>query len=177
MTRRSLRNGAIVVITLAALTGVGTMVASASTRGGDTAGTAAQQRGNAADPNAADRDGDGQRDADGPDDADRQAANGNACVAVRVINPQDDDDARLCTTVQGTRVRVSLTAPSGECRNSVTLQLLGTDQDDVVSCADTGATTATFALGRQVANGTQVCGALAANADFAAARACVRVTG
>jgi len=196
MKRRSLRNGVIVVITLGALTGVGTMVASASTR---TEGAAARG-GNA----AAERDNDADRQADqngtqlpfdpdatpspvdpdgGPagSDQDRAAASINECVTVQARNPQGDDDARLCTTVQRTgmrvdRIRVSLTAP-GECRGNVTLQATtqqGGAMTDTVPCADPA--TVTFAPGREVADGSQVCGVLAADTRFATARACVKVT-
>ena len=207
MKRRSLRNGVIVVITLGALTGVGTMVASASTRTNDSAaqgGNSAGQRGNdadrqadqngAADQNGVDQNG-AQRpfdpdaspspslfdpDVDPDFDQDQADADTNACVAVQLRNAQGNDDARLCTTVQRTgqrvdRIRVSLTA-AGECQGNVTLQATtgqGQALTDTVPCADPA--TATFSPGREVADGSQVCGVLAADDRFAAARACVRI--
>jgi len=213
MNKRSLRNGAIVVITLGALTGVGTMVASASTRTNDAAapaGNSAAQRGddaaapdnnndpndNANDPNNDpndNNDDDATRPFDpdaspspfdpnvspSPVDPDQAAANANAnsCVAVQVINVQANDGAQLCTTVQGNRVQVRLTAPGGECQGTVTLQLTtaqGAPQTDTVPCAGNDSATATFTADQQVADGSQICGVLAADQRFATARACVR---
>ncbi|RSM58060.1 hypothetical protein DMB66_30650 [Actinoplanes sp. ATCC 53533] len=202
MKKRSLRNGVIVVITLGALTGVGTMVASAGTRtddGAATGGNSAEQRGDdadrqagrngAADPNGTQRPADPDAspspfdpDADPNVDADRAAADTSACVAVQVRDAQGDDEARLCTTVRRTglrvdRVRVSLTSP-GDCRGSVTLRATtqqGSALTDTVPCADPA--TATFTPRRNVADGSQVCGVLAADDRFGTARACVRVTG
>lgn len=205
MNKRSLRNGAIVVITLGALTGVGTMVASAGTGTNDAAavgGNQADQRGNDAaapgnnndnindndddarpfDPNVSPSPFDPDADPNGLDpdqvNPDQAAANANSCVAVQVINVQGNDDGQLCTTVQGNRVQVRLTAPDGSCQGNVTLQLTsqGANLTDTVPCAGNGSATATFTPGRQLADGSQVCGVLAADNRFAGARACARVT-
>lgn len=197
MNVRSLRNGAIVVATLGALTGLGTMVASASTRPG--AGGNAAAQGNQADPggNQADQR-DNQADQRGnvspsPFDPDvspspfdpnaSQAAgnaNTNACVAVRLVNTQQNDDAQLCTTVQRAgQVRVSLTAPAGVCQDTVTLRLAtqqgGGALTEAANCAGNGSATATFTLGQQATNGSTVCGSVVADNRFAAAQACVRI--
>ena len=185
MNRRSLRNGAVVVVTLGALTGVGTMVANASTRtdsaaaGGNTAGgNTAGQRGD---------------DANGPLNPGQSPSpfdpRPSACTAVQVLNTQQNGDAQLCTTVQSTGlrvnvVRVSLTVPAGACQGNVTLQATmqqGNNQQgaraltDTVNCDGTGRAVATFNPGQQVANGSQICGTLVADNRLAAARACVRI--
>ena len=165
MNRCSLRNGAVVVVTLGALTGVGTMVANASTRtdagaaGGNAAG------GNAAGGNAAGQRGDDPNgnDANGPlnpgqspspfdprpsasaFDPNQNAGSTNACTAVQVLNTQQNGDAQLCTTVQSTGlrvnvVRVSLTVPAGACQGNVTLQATmqqGNNQQGAGALTDT----------------------------------------
>jgi len=199
MNRRSLRNGAVVAITLGALTGVGTMVANASTRtdAGAAGGSAAGQRGN--DPNGDDANGPlnpGQspspfdpRPSASASSPNQDAGSTNACTAVQVLNTQQNGDAQLCTTVQSTGlrvnvVRVSLTVPAGACQGNVTLQATmqqGNNQQgtgaltDTVNCDGTGRTVATFNPGQQVANGSQICGTLVAGNRLAAARACVRI--
>ena len=204
MNKRSLRNGAIVVITLGALTGVGTMVASAGTGANNAAapaGNSAAQRGNdAAAPGNNDNINDNDQPFDpnvspspfdpdvspspfDPDadpnalDPDQAAANANSCVAVQLINVQDNDDGQLCTTLQGNRVQVRLTAPDGACQDTVTLQLTtpqGANLTDTVPCAGNDSATATFTPGQQLADGSLICGVLAADRRFASARACVR---
>ena len=187
MKRRSLRNGAVVVVTLGTLTGVGTMVASASTRPGavtaSPGGRAGQGRSTTArpvDPSRSPFDPTAGPSSPGPAGS---AGSTNACVAVRTIGGQQTGDAQLCTTVRRTglrvdEVRVSLTVPAGECRDSVTLgvttQQGGAADTQVVACAGTDRATATFTPDRQVADGSQVCGTLLADDRFAAAQACVR---
>ena len=96
-------------------------------------------------------------------------------------NAQQTGDGQLCTTVQGAgagvdQVRVSLTVPAGDCRDSVTLGVTsrqgGGALTQTASCTGTDRATATFT--RQVANGSQVCGTLVADDRFAAAQACVQ---
>jgi len=201
MNIRSLRNGAIVAATLGALTGLGTMVASASTGPGAAAGgNAAQQRDNGADQrgNGADQRG---NETDRPVDpnqspvpfdpsasptapAAQDAGATNACVAVRAIDPQLTGDAQLCTTVQRTglridQVRVSLAAPAGDCVGTVTLRL-NTGQNgggltDTASCTGNAPATAVFTPSQQVTNGSRVCGELVADNRFEAAQACVTI--
>ena len=194
MKKRSLRNGAVMVIALGALTGVGTMVASASTRpstttvanGGAPAGSQAGQRGSttAGQPGST-TDGPLDPSTTAPSD-DRSAATGdlNACVPVQATDAQQNGDARLCTTVERTgqrvgQVRVSLSVPAGECRDGVTLgvttQQAGAARTQFAACTGTDGATATFALGQEVATGSQVCGILADDDRFTAAQACVRI--
>jgi len=193
MNIRSLRNGAIVVATLGALTGLGTMVASASTRtdaaatGGNVAapaGNAAEQRGDEPGRDADPNESPSPFDPSPSPSTDQNVGATDNCVAVRVINAQQSGDAQLCTTVQRTgqridRVRVSLDAPDGACRDSVTLRLTtgqnGRALTDTASCAGNNPATATFTPDQQVTDGSLICGELVADNRFEAAQACVRI--
>ena len=198
MKRSSLRNAAVVVITLGALTAVGTMVASASTRpaGATTApGAAGNQAGQQGGQTAGPFDPTATPSSPDPTGA---ADSSNACVAVQIIaaqngaqqngnqqntGAQQNADAQLCTTVELTgqridQVRVTLTVPAGDCRDGATLGFTTGQAGDAVTqfaaCADTTRATAAFTPDRQVTGGSQVCGTIAADDRFAAAQACVR---
>lgn len=187
MKRRSLRNGAVMVVALGALTGVGTMVANASTRPGtDTVangrGAAGNQAGQPGDTTTGPLDPSTTAPSDDPSPA---TGDLNACVPVQAKGNQQNGNLQLCTTVESTglrvgQVRVSLTVPAGGCRDGVTLgvttQQAGNPRTQFAACTDTGGATATFTLGQQVATGSQVCGVLADDDQFTAAQACVQLT-
>ena len=194
MDKRKLRNGAIVVVTLGVLSGLGTMVASAATRpGGAPSGNVAQPGNNPAgpldpsiSPTALDPsnsptpfDPSAGPSSPAPTDVD---ADLNSCVAVQPAGQQDG--GRLCTTVRRTglrvdQARVTLTVPAGACQGDISFHLdAGQDgtQNQNVACDGTDQAAATFTVGRDVTNGTLLCGSVDGTAEFAAARSCVRVT-
>jgi len=194
MDKRKLRNGAIVVVTLGVLSGLGTMVASAATGpGGAPSGNVAQPGNNPAGPLDPSNSPTPLDPSNSPTPFDPSASPSspapsdvggdiNSCVAVQLADQRDG--GRLCTTVRRTglrvdQTRVTLTVPAGACQGDISFHLdagQGSTQNQNIACAGTDHAVATFDVGQDVATGTLICGSIDATAEFAAARSCVRVT-
>lgn len=183
MKKNTIRNAAVVMAVLGAMGLAGTMAANAGTT--PTATNAVVPANTPTTTAGQDRPGSSSQ---GEEQAAAASANAAAapvtsCVAVKV-KKTGKSNAKLCATVKRSGLRVNevqvvLTTPAKACSGKVVLGAT-TDRGAALTrttpCTGGNRSATTLTVNRTVADNSQVCGTLAANSRFAAARACIRVT-
>ncbi|HKS98805.1 MAG TPA: hypothetical protein VJT31_04675 [Rugosimonospora sp.] len=188
MRKTSLRNGAIVAASLAALLGVGTAIASAGTSSSvvTAIATASSSPGSSASPAPTGSPLPSATATASPTASSSSSGNSQCSNVYAAKAPAGDAVGKLCTvvTASGTtisKVVVTFTA-SSTCSGDVTLKVSGVDSSDAefgkvstVACSS-GTASASFEPVSQVASGTDICGMLFTLDTYTAGEACVPIS-